>query len=362
MREISPRVLSQIFILTVMLLLGMLIFREMLPYFSGVLGAITLYVMLRKPMVTLVRKKMNKNLAAGILLLFSLVVIVIPFSGLVAMLGSKIGQAIQNSEKVIAAVKEQLSKLEAQYNLDLASEINTGEISSWVSGGLQNFAGSTMNVFMSLAIMYFLLFYMLVNRGAMRESLYDYLPISRDNIKILGKKIIGTVRSNAIGIPLVAIVQGVIALIGFFIFGTPDPWFWFVITTVGSMIPFVGTLLGIVPVFILSLSAGDNFAAWGILIYGLVVVGSMDNIVRLFVLKRLDDVHPLVTLIGVIIGVPLFGFIGLIFGPLLISLFVEVVNIYRQEFGFNNNEQLALNAPLDLNTEPDQDTSSETGQ
>ena len=146
------------------------------------------------------------------------------------------------------------------------------------------------------------------------------------------------VRSNAIGIPLVALAHGIIALIGFLIFGIPDPFFWFVIVTIGSMIPFVGTLLGILPVFILSLSTGDNFQAWGILIYGLVVVGSTDNIIRLYVLQKLDNVHPLITLIGVIVGVPLFGFIGLIFGPLLISLFLIVLRIYRNEYGTSQSD------------------------
>ena len=99
------------------------------------------------------------------------------------------------------------------------------------------------------------------------------------------------------------------------------------------MIPFVGTLVGILPVFVLTLSTGHSFQAWGILIYGFVVVGSTDNIIRLYVLKKLDNVHPLITLIGVIVGVPLFGFIGLIFGPLLISLFMVIVRIYRNEYG-----------------------------
>ena len=63
------------------------------------------------------------------------------------------------------------------------------------------------------------------------------------------------------------------------------------------------------------------------------VVGSTDNVIRLYVLKKLDNVHPLVTLIGVIVGVPLFGFIGLIFGPLLISLFMIVMRIYKREYG-----------------------------
>ncbi|MEO9076019.1 MAG: AI-2E family transporter, partial [Gelidibacter sp.] len=93
------------------------------------------------------------------------------------------------------------------------------------------------------------------------------------------------------------------------------------------------TFIGILPVFLISLSSGDSFQAWGILIYGIVVVGTTDNVIRLYILKKLDDVHPLITLIGVIVGVPIFGFIGLIFGPLLISLFISLVTVYRKEYG-----------------------------
>ena len=130
-----------------------------------------------------------------------------------------------------------------------------------------------------------------------------------------------------------ALAQGVVALIGFLIFGIENPFFWALMVTIGSMIPFVGNFLGTLPVFILSLSNGQTFQAWGILIYGIVVVGLTDNIIRLYVLKKLDDVHPLITLIGVIVGIPLFGFIGLVFGPLLINLFLVIVRIYKREYG-----------------------------
>ena len=97
-------------------------------------------------------------------------------------------------------------------------------------------------------------------------GLYDNIPISRANLKLIGREVEAMVKSNALGIPLVALAQGVVALVGFLIFGTSDPLFWFVIVTIGSMIPFVGTLVGIIPVFILELSTGSTFAAYGILI------------------------------------------------------------------------------------------------
>ena len=333
MQNIAPKVIRQLFVLLSIVFIGILIFREMLPYFSGVLGAITIYVLMRKWMTALVRKGWKVDLAAGFLMLVSFVGILIPISGIVIMLTNKIGNAVNNSERVIKAFKTQLSEIEDKTGYDLSSQIDVSAISSWISDNLQNFAGSTFNVIIAIGIMYFMLYYMLTNRNELKESMYEYIPIDSSNLKTIGKEIQTMVRSNALGIPMVAIAQGIIALIGFFIFGIEDPMFWFVIVTIGSMIPFVVTMVVILPVFLLTLSTGNTFQAWGILIYGFVIVGSTDNIIRLYLLKKLDNVHPLITLIGVIVGVPLFGFIGLIFGPLLISLFLILVKIYRVEYG-----------------------------
>lgn len=330
---IAPKTIRQIFILLLILLIGALIFKEMLPYFSGVLGAITFYVLLRKWMVRLVRKGWKPDLAAAFLMLLSFIGILLPIAGIIIMLGNKIGNAVDNSERVITAFKTQTQKWETELGFELSSQIDTAAITSWISNNLQSFAGSTFNIIIAIGLMYFMLYYMFTNRRELRESLFDYIPINTDALKIIGDESQAMVRSNALGIPLVALAQGIIALIGFFIFGIEDPFFWFVIVTIGSMIPFVGTLVGILPVFILTYSTGTAFQAWGILLYGFIVVGSTDNIIRLYVLRKLDNVHPLVTLIGVIVGVPLFGFIGLIFGPLLVSLFMIVVRIYKREYG-----------------------------
>jgi len=290
-------------------------------------------------MIRLVQKGLKQSLAATIIILLSIIGIVIPVSGIIMLLTNKIGNAVANSERFLAALKLELSEWEDRLNIDLASQIDIGKVTSWISENMQRFAGGTFNALIALGIMYFILYYLLTNRGRIKHSLGSFLPLSRTNVSIISDEFQRMVRSNALGIPLVALAQGIVALIGFLIFGVEDPFFWFVIVTIGSMIPFVGTLVGIIPVFILELSGGNTFAAWGILAYGLVVVGSTDNIIRLYVLKRLDDVHPLITLIGVLVGVPLFGFIGLIFGPLMIDLFLVIVGIYRKEFMDNTAEE-----------------------
>ncbi|TPN84451.1 AI-2E family transporter [Aquimarina algicola] len=334
-KKISPTVIRQIFMLLLIFVIGGLIFKEMSPYLSGILGAITIYVLLRKWMAKLISKGWHPDLSAALLLIGSFVGILMPVAGIIFMLGNKIGEVAQNLEKIIDVIKERLDSWQTQVGYDLSSQMDANAVSNWLTENLQNFAGDTFDIMISIGIMYFLLYYMLTNRRMLRESLFEYIPINDTNLKIIGDESQKMVRSNAIGIPLVALVQGVVALIGFLIFKIENPLFWFVIVTIGSMIPFVGTLIGILPVFIITHATGNTFQAWGILIYGILVVGSSDNLVRLFVLKKLDNVHPIITMIGVIVGVPLFGFIGLIFGPLLISLFLIVVKIYKSEYGKN---------------------------
>ncbi|MEG3659534.1 AI-2E family transporter [Arenibacter palladensis] len=332
---IKHKVIRQIFTLFLILLMGGLIFKEMAPYLSGVLGAITMYVVLIKPLNILVSKGWNKYVATIMLMVISFIAILLPVAGAIIMLGNKIGRAVKNSEKVVTAFKTQLGNLENRLGHDLTSQIDASAVSGWVSKNLQGIAGGTFDTVISISIMYFFLFYMLTNRKKLLQSLFEYIPINDNHLNLIGSETREMVRANAIGIPLVAIAQGIVALFGFIIFDIENPFFWSVIVTIGSMIPFIGNFLGTIPVFILSLSSGDTFQAWGILFYGIVVVGITDNVIRLYVLQKLDDVHPLITLTGVIVGIPLFGFIGLIFGPLLISLFLLIVKIYNTEYGRN---------------------------
>ncbi|TVZ23300.1 putative PurR-regulated permease PerM [Dokdonia sp. Hel_I_63] len=334
MQSIKPGLLRQAFVIFLIILLGWLIFKEMATYLSGVLGAITLFVLMRKWQGYLVKKrKWNPGVAAGLLMTASFLVILLPIAGLVLMLTSKISKAVENSGKVIDIVKTELSSLEARFGMDLASSIDTSSITEWVSNNLQGLVGSTFNIFIAIGIMYFMLYYMLTNRRTFRESLLEYIPLSDKNLKLIGKDSVDLVKSNAIGIPLVALLQGAVALIGFLILGVEDPFFWFAIVTVGSMIPFVGTALGVIPVCIILYAAGDVWQSIVLALYGIIVVGSTDNLFRLVIQQRLADVHPLVTIIGVIVGVPLFGFIGLIFGPIVVSIFLLIVKIYKHEYG-----------------------------
>lgn len=338
MNYINPTIIRQVFTLILIILLGSLIFREMIPYLSGILGAITIYVLLRRYMIKLVKRGWKPELAAALLMFLSFIVILVPVAGAIIMLSNKIGKATDNLKNVVNVVKDRLVEWENKFGFQFTQNFEGSEFGSKLTENLTVLAGSALNSFIAISIMYFLLYYMFTNRRLFRETLIEYIPIGKDNLKLLGSDIQEMVRSNALGIPLVAIAQGFVALIGFLIFGTESPFFWAIVVAIGSMIPFVGNFLGTIPVFILTLTNGDTAQAWGILIYSIVVVGLTDNVIRLYVLQRIDNVHPLITLLGVIIGIPIFGFIGLVFGPLLISLFLLVVRIYKKEYSNGSNK------------------------
>lgn len=337
---ISQHVIRQVFTLILIVALGILIFLELIPYMTGLLGAITLYIIFRDKMRALVQRGWRPPLAALFLMFISLVVILIPLALVSMMLMSKVKRGLERANSAIVIIKEQMVGIERSIGVDVFSSMDSEQTSQWMTESFQGLLGDSFNVIIAISIMYFLLYFMLVNRKQFIESLYSYLPLHPENISIIGKDIKSIIMSNAIGIPIIAILQGFVALLGFYMFGVPNPWFWFVITTIGSMIPFIGTALGVVPVVILLYSTGNNWEATAMLVYGAAIVGSTDNVFRVVVQKRLADIHPLITLIGVIIGIPLFGFLGLIFGPLLISLFLLLLKLYKKEYGKRLEEKL----------------------
>ena len=160
----------------------------------------------------------------------------------------------------------------------------------------------------------------------------EYSSIKDDNVTKLEKEVNMMVVSNAVGIPVVAIAQGIVGLIGYLIIGVKEPFFWFGVTCIAGMLPVIGAALAYIPLIIIFLANGQTWQGIAMIFFGFGVIGTVDNVLRFSLLRKIGNVHPLTTVFGVIIGLNLFGFIGLIFGPLLISMFMLLVKIYSSEF------------------------------
>ena len=185
----------------------------------------------------------------------------------------------------------------------------------------------------NFAIMFFLLYFLLINGRKMEKFLDGFIPLKEENIDLLGLETKSMIRANAIGIPVLAIIQGIIATLGYWIFGVEDYGLWGFLTGIFSMVPIVGTAVIWVPLTAYLFAVDKTGNAVGLLIYALVLITNIDYVARLSLLKKFMDVHPLITVFGVIVGIGLFGFWGVIFGPLLISYFIILIRIYMNEFG-----------------------------
>jgi predicted PurR-regulated permease PerM len=131
---------------------------------------------------------------------------------------------------------------------------------------------------------------------------------------------------------LIALLQGIVGLIGYLIIGINEPFLWFVATCITAMLPVVGAALVYVPLTIMLFAQGETGRGIAMGIWGFGLIGLVDNVFRLIINKKLGNIHPLVTIFGVLAGIQLFGFIGLVFGPLLISMFILLLRIYGSEF------------------------------
>ena len=182
----------------------------------------------------------------------------------------------------------------------------------------------------------------LVNIGGIRNvltkgnittrTIYEILPFNEENKKEVLTEIHLLVRSNAIGIPLLAVIQGMIASLGYYLFDAPSVLLFGFLTCFATIIPIVGTALVWIPLAAYMAISGDWPHALGLVLYCGLIVTNIDNLIRFILQKKLADTHPLITIFGVFIGLPLFGFMGIIFGPLLLSVFLVCVNIFKNQY------------------------------
>lgn len=334
MNPIPTAYIRQIAHVLIITLLGCLIFWQLKNFIPAFLGAYTLYILLRKWMFSLtVKLKGRSAIAALLLMLLSFIVILVPINGLLGILTSRILPAMKHSNELWATAELWIHSMEQRYGFDVLTQENLRNLSEWGVTEMQQFVGATFNGMITGVVMYFILFFMLTEAKTLENMLYKWLPMTESSISFIKKHLNNLVISNAIGIPLVAILQSIVALIGYWIAGVQEPFLWFVATCVAAVIPVLGAMLVYVPLSILLVAQGHTTQGIFLFAFGMIIVGSVDNLFRFWLQNRIGNTHPLITIFGVIIGLNLFGFIGLVFGPILISLFLLLVHLYVKEFG-----------------------------
>jgi predicted PurR-regulated permease PerM len=323
----------QVFFFLILLALGSVIFLQVRFLVPGFLGAVTLYVLNRKLYFHLIfGRRWNKYIATLLLVIIDAVLLAIPFAVASAFVAPRLSNFYSSANELLLGLKEIIAHLSASIGFEIISDETLNNLPRLVASIFPQMLGTAVNAIVNVLFVFFLLFFMMTNAQKMESVLLKFLPLTASNKRLVTSETKNIVTSYALGIPALALSQGFVAVIGYKIFGVKDAVLWGFVTCICSVIPIVGSGLIWIPLAGFLYAHGHGQAALGLTFYCLVIVVNVDNVLRLFLLKAFADIHPLITLFGVITGLRLFGFIGLIFGPLLVSYLLLLIRIYVNEF------------------------------
>jgi len=341
MSSFNSRV-KQLLLLALLLALIITIFIALRAFIPGILGAITLYFLSRANYFQLIyNRKWKRGRAAAVYLLYYLLILGIPIFMIVVLLSPKVDALIADPAKVIETIKTSVSDVQKKVGFTFISPGSMSNMIERASAFLPTLINTTTNLLANLVLILFLLYYMLINGSEIEHYLYKITPLKDDNIQLLASETKKMIKANAVGIPIISLIQGSFATLGYYLFGIQDYVIWGLLTGIFAFIPIIGTFVIWGPLVVYLYSTGQTWQATGLLIYSGVVTGNVDYLARITLLRRIGNVHPVLTILGVIVGLSLFGFIGLIFGPLLISYITVIFKIYVNEFGFDKEANIA---------------------
>jgi predicted PurR-regulated permease PerM len=312
------------------LALGIALIIAISPFATGLIGIPVLYVVFQ-PVHLWLTRRVSPRIAAALVTVLALFLIVVPgvsFAGLIVSQAQEIASGV-----VASPLLERIAQIQIR-GVDIGPQLAGlgGKLVSWIGSSAFGLIGTATRLALNLTIALFGLYYLLLSPGGTWEAVRPYIPFSSANTETLRLRFRNVTISTVIGTGLVAAIQGALVGLGFWVAGLSNALFWSVVTMVFAILPVVGSGMVWGPGAI-ALGLGGHWGwAIALAIWGLVVVGNVDYIVRPIIFRRWANIHPVVTLLGALAGVPYFGLLGLLIGPLALSYFFELIRMYREEY------------------------------
>lgn len=235
-----------------------------------------------------------------------------------------------DSNRFIASIDSSINKLLPEgFSFNVHAKIT--ELISSLSNNLAQFFSSTLNSIVMFVLMIFTLFYLLKDGEKWEKTFIKILPLSDKNTSEILTNLKQSINRIFKGSFIIAIAQGLLAWIGFMIFGIPHAIIWAIVAGVASFIPTIGTSVVSIPAVLFLFFTGMQLQALGLLIWSMILVGTIDNILSPYIISRDTEIPTLFILFAILGGVSLIGPLGILIGPLVLSLLYSLVSIYKKE-------------------------------
>jgi predicted PurR-regulated permease PerM len=317
-----------------------------LPFFSAIIIASILAVLFQRPYRWLLRETRESHTTSALLTCFLVAfVIVVPvFVSLTfaireaSSLYASIGEG-QSAEVVAARFFTSVGQLPVIGNVFQTNVFNTDTFSADLRAVSKNALVLLQAAYQGIAhfffwifVMFFTLFYFLVDGARAINYLTRLSPLRDEHDRMLMKKFVSISRATIKGTLLVGIVQGILGGLAFWIVGVPSPLIWGMIMVFFSVIPMIGAGIIWFPAGVILLLLGNIWQGLFVLGVGLGVVSTIDNILRPKLVGRDTHMHPLLVFFATLGGLSFFGLLGFIIGPIIVALFLALAEIYTTEF------------------------------
>jgi predicted PurR-regulated permease PerM len=310
--------------------LGMALVWTLWPFSTGLIGAPVLYVVFA-PLYRWLARWIKPGVAAAVVVLLGVILVLGPG---VSFLGIIAGEAQDIASGVIRSpILTRLRELRiGPYDVGAQIEALGSRLVAFIGSSALALLGTATRLGIQLTIAFFGLYYLLLRPQSAWKQVQPFIPFSRHNAEILRDRFRDVTISTLIGTGLTASVQGLLVGVAFWVTGIPNALFWGVVTIVLAILPVVGSGLVWGPGVLSLALEGQYGRAIGLALWGVIVVGNVDNVIRPMVFRRWAKIHPFITIIGAFAGIQYFGLLGLLIGPLAISYFFELIRMYRAEY------------------------------
>jgi predicted PurR-regulated permease PerM len=316
-------------------ILGILVFLVVRPVLFTVIGGMILaYIFL--PVHRWIAKRVkSKTLSAAMVSALVLIIILLPIWFLAPIMIKQVFNVFQYSQNL--NIHGFVSDLLPSASEEITSQISIGltqaisKLTSLVLNGAVDFILDFPIIFLHVLLAAFVFFFALKEEESLREFASGLSPLNKQQEAKLVKQFKDMTQAVIYGQIILGLVQGLFAGIGFLIFGVPNALILTIVATILSIIPVIGPSLVYFPVTIYLLVLGKPFIAMGFLLYNLLIVSTIDNLLRAHIVSRRTQVSQVVILVGMIGGLFIFGALGLILGPLILAYFITFLKAYKDK-------------------------------
>lgn len=330
-----------IFFFALLVLVGIVALFLVWPHLVILVVALALAILFR-PVFNWLRKwaRLERGFAALTVTLMMLILVVLPFTGISILVGREVGDVYVKLQAFVEVERLRGAEESSQVLRWIAENIRirfidgggVGTIISFISERAVGVFSGVTSFFLSMFLFFVAFYYFMKDGHALRKMLFSVSPLSEAAEEKLYTNVLVAINATIRGSLIVALAQGALAGMGFWMFGVGAPILLGVTTLFASLVPILGTSLVLVPAIGYLLVKGSIASAIGLAVWGGVAVGLIDNILKPKLIEQRMKIHPLLILLSILGGLNLFGFSGLLVGPLVLAFAVALAEIYREEY------------------------------